>query len=158
MVRALRHLSCAGVVLGACAAWASGTAPAAPVQHMASVDVARAVAADTSGGSGARFATVARDADFSVIAVERSAPGRAEMHDRDTDVWYVTAGSATIVTGGQLVEPSVTGPGEHRAASIRNGREQRIAEGDVVTIRRGIPHWVKSVDGTLRYLTVKVRR
>jgi len=144
------------LALAGAGAGAAGSAPPA-VQHSDRAEMARALAADASP-PGARFATVARDTDFSVITVERTAAGRAEMHDRDTDVWYVIAGAATIVTGGQLVEPSVTGPGEHRGASIRNGQEQRIAEGDVVTIRRGIPHWVKATEGTLRYLTVKVHR
>ena len=105
------------------------------------------------GGRGGVFA---EDADYRVHVAERDRPGQAELHDGDTDVWYVIAGGATLVTGGAMVEASRTGPGEQRGASIQGGEEHAIAAGDIVTIRPGVPHWVKAVDGRLRYLVVKV--
>jgi mannose-6-phosphate isomerase-like protein (cupin superfamily) len=44
---------------------------------------------------------IAQDEDWRVHATERDAPGLAEMHEGDTDVWYVLAGGATLVTGDQ---------------------------------------------------------
>jgi quercetin dioxygenase-like cupin family protein len=66
------------------------------------------------------------------------------------------AGGATLITGGTIVDATVSGPGEHRGPAIRGGSELAIAAGDVLTIRPGVPHWVKAVDGRLRYMVVKV--
>ncbi len=137
----------------------AGAAEGPPaVQVVRAPAVERALHEPQAASGTGRFATVARDADFSVVAVAREGPGKAEQHDRDTDVWYVVAGAGTLVTGGALVDPVVTGPGERRGTSIRGGEEHALAAGDVITVRRGVPHWVKAVEGSLRYLTVKVRR
>jgi mannose-6-phosphate isomerase-like protein (cupin superfamily) len=129
--------------------------PPAGVQIVKGAAIAQKIesAAPSPGGRGG---VIAQDAGYRVHMAEREAPGQAEMHEGDTDVWYVIAGSATVVTGGTLVDASVTGPGEHRGPAIRGGTELAVAAGDLVTIRRGVPHWVKAVDGRLRYLTVKV--
>jgi mannose-6-phosphate isomerase-like protein (cupin superfamily) len=105
---------------------------------------------------GGRGGVIAEDEGWRVHAAERDAPGLAELHDGDTDVWYVEAGAATLVTGGSIVDDSITGPGEHRGPAIRGGTEHAIAAGDVITIRPGVAHWVKAVNGRLRYLVVKV--
>ncbi len=110
-------------------------------------------AAPSPGGRGG---VIAEDEGYRVHVSERDVPGQAELHDGDTDVWYVMAGGATLVTGGTMVDASTSGPGEHRGPSIRGGTELAIAAGDVITIRPGVPHWVKAVDGRLRYLVVKV--
>lgn len=106
---------------------------------------------------GGRGGVIAQDEGWRVHAAERDVPGLAELHEGDTDVWYVMAGVATLVTGGTIVDASLTGPGEHRGPAIRGGSEHAIAAGDLITIRPGVPHWVKAVDGRLRYLTVKVQ-
>ena len=110
-------------------------------------------AAPSPGGRGG---VIAQDEDWRVHATERDAPGLAERHEGDTDVWYVLAGGGTLVTGGAIVDASVTGPGEQRGPSIRGGTELAIAAGDLISIRPGVPHWIKAVDGRIRYLTVKV--
>lgn len=110
-------------------------------------------AAPSPGGRGG---VIAEDADWRVHATERDGPGRAEMHEGDTDVWYVLAGGGTLVTGGTIVDGSLTGPGEHRGPAIRGGTELAIGAGDLISIRPGVPHWIKAVEGRLRYLTVKV--
>ena len=110
----------------------------------------------TPPSPGGRGGVIAEDEGWRVHVAERDVPGSAEMHEGDTDVWYVLTGSATLVTGGTIVDASTTGPGEHRGPAIRGGNELAIAAGDLVSIRPGVPHWVKAVDGRLRYLTVKV--
>jgi mannose-6-phosphate isomerase-like protein (cupin superfamily) len=111
-------------------------------------------AAPSPGGRGG---VIAEDTGYRVHVAERDVPGLAELHEGDTDVWYVIAGGGTIVTGGTIVDATLTGPGEHRGPGIRGGSELAVAAGDVVTIRPGVAHWVKAVDGRLRYLVVKVQ-
>jgi mannose-6-phosphate isomerase-like protein (cupin superfamily) len=110
-------------------------------------------AAPSPGGRGG---VIAEDEDWRVHATERDAPGLAERHERDTDVWYVLAGGGTLVTGGTITDAKITGPGEQRGPSIRGGKDLAIAAGDLISIRPGVPHWIKAVDGRIRYLTVKV--
>lgn len=135
---------------------AAATAEASPgvviVKAAAITEKIEATPHSTAGRGG----VFAEDAGWRVHVAERDRPGLAELHESDTDVWYVIAGGATVVTGGTIVDSSVTDPGEHRGPSIRGGTEHAVAAGDVVSIRPGVAHWVKAVDGRLKYLVVKV--
>ena len=53
----------------------------------------------------------------------REAAGQGEVHVQDADVIYVLDGSATFVTGGALVEPHETAPGEIRGRGIEGTGE-----------------------------------
>src|SRR5574341_2535595 len=93
------------------AAPADGPAPGVQIVKSAAIADKVERAAPSPGGRGG---VIAQDEGWRVHVAEREAPGQAEMHEGDTDVWYVLAGAATLVTGGALVDSSVTGPGEHR--------------------------------------------
>jgi glc operon protein GlcG len=95
-------------------------------------------------------------ADYKVHASRREGPGQAEVHDRDTDVIHVLSGSATLVTGGTVVEPKTTAPGEVRGSRIDGGEARSLQPGDVVVVPYGVPHWFKEVSGPLTYYVVKV--
>lgn len=140
--------------------WAPPVAAAADVVPPGVQIVRGAAIADkidrAAPSPGGRGGVIAEDEGWRVHATERDAPGQAEMHEGDTDVWYVVAGGATLVTGGTIVDGAITGPGEHRGPAIRGGTDLAIAAGDLVSIRPGVAHWIKAVDGRLRYLTVKV--
>jgi glc operon protein GlcG len=95
-------------------------------------------------------------ADYKIHASRREAAGQAEVHDRDTDVIHVLSGKATIVTGGKVIDPKITGPGEVRGASIEGGETRTLAPGDVMVVPHGVPHWFREVQGPLTYYVVKV--
>ncbi len=92
---------------------------------------------------------------YKVHASRRDGPGMAEVHDWETDVVYVLDGSATVVTGGTVVDPKITEPGQVRGPMIQGGESRRIAKGDVLVIPAGVPHWFKDVQGPLTYFVVK---
>jgi glc operon protein GlcG len=92
---------------------------------------------------------------YRVNASRRDRPGEAEVHLTETDIFYVIEGSATFVTGGEIVEPRTVSANEVRGTQIRGGEERRIVQGDVITIPRGVPHWFKQVDAPFRYYVVK---
>jgi len=94
--------------------------------------------------------------NFKVLAGRRTGPGEVEIHDHDTDIFYILEGSATFVTGGKAFEQKTTSPGEARAKEISGGQEQHLAKGDIIVIPKGVPHWFKEVDGTFLYYMVKV--
>ena len=88
---------------------------------------------------------------YKLHASRREAAGQAEVHARDTDVFYVVSGSATIVTGGRVLAPKTVGPDEVRGSGLENGRAQTLQAGDVIVIPSGVPHWFKEVPAPMSY-------
>ncbi len=95
--------------------------------------------------------------NYMVHASRRDKPGMAEVHVLDTDVIYVQEGSATLVTGGTVVNGKTIEPNEIRGDAIQDGETRRLGKGDVITVPNGTPHWFQDVKGTLTYYVVKVR-
>jgi glc operon protein GlcG len=92
---------------------------------------------------------------YKVHASRREKPGQVEVHERETDVVYVIEGTATLVTGGTLVDPKVVAPGETRAPRVDGGIERTLAKNDVVVIPNGVPHWFKESSNPFLYFVVK---
>ena len=119
------------------------------VTHVDSEKVAAALA----GRGGSLVATK----DFTVAGSHRDKPGQVEVHARETDIFYVTDGEATLVVGGTVVGGKTTAPGQIRGTDIKGGQTQLLKKGDVVTIPAGTAHWFKELGTpTISYLTVKV--
>ena len=93
--------------------------------------------------------------DYQVHASRRDAPGKAEVHQIDTDVFYVLEGTATLVTGGKVPDLATTGPNELRGSRIDGGEVRTIGPGDVVVVPSGRPHWFREVKAPVLYRTVK---
>jgi mannose-6-phosphate isomerase-like protein (cupin superfamily) len=114
------------------------------------IDAARTAAAFGAGGS------FLETPEYRVGMARREGPGDAEVHDIDTDIFYVFEGTATLVSGGEMVEPRTVGPNEHRASSTRGGEARTVAKGDIIVIPRGVPHWFNDVSvAPFIYLVVK---
>jgi glc operon protein GlcG len=94
---------------------------------------------------------------YMVHASHRDKAGAAEVHEKDADIIYVLDGQATFVTGGTVVDPKVTGPGEIRGREIAGGETRVISKGDVIIVPAGTPHWFKEVPGPINYYVVKAR-
>ena len=94
---------------------------------------------------------------YMVHASRRDQAGQAEVHEQDADIIYVLDGAATLVTGGHVVDPQPTAPGEIRGREISGGEARRIAKGDVIVVPAGTPHWFKEVPGPINYYVVKAR-
>jgi glc operon protein GlcG len=94
--------------------------------------------------------------NYKVHASRRTEPGMAEVHVEDTDIIYVLEGSATLVTGGTVVDGKTTAQDEIRGTEISGGQAQKITKGDVIIVPAGTPHWFKDVQGPVLYYVVKV--
>lgn len=75
-------------------------------------------------------------------------PGRGEMHTEVSEVYVILEGSATLVTGGKLLEakggsgsgtPTYSGPFE-------GGLTRQVSAGDVIVNPPGTVHGWKSID------------
>ena len=95
--------------------------------------------------------------NYMIHASRREAPGMAEIHSKDTDIIYVLGGKATFVTGGTALETKTVAPDEIRGNSIQGGETRQIAEGDVIVVPNGVPHWFREISGPFTYYVVKVR-
>lgn len=94
--------------------------------------------------------------NYKVHASRRTEPGVAEVHTKDTDIIYMLEGSATLVTGGTVVDGKTTAPNEMRGKEISGGDTRNLAPGDVIIVPAGVPHWFKEVKGPVLYYVVKV--
>ena len=99
--------------------------------------------------------TLASAAGFRVNASNRERPGEAEVHRDDTDIFYVVAGTAELVTGGEVLDPRPLSATETRGSALSGGTALQLAPGDVVTIPRGVPHWFRKVHAPFHYFVVK---
>ncbi|HSE89120.1 MAG TPA: heme-binding protein [Candidatus Binatia bacterium] len=96
-------------------------------------------------------------ANYKVHASHREGPGVVEVHTRDTDIIYMLEGTATLITGGTIVDGKSIEPEEIRGKDVKSGETRQIAKGDVIIIPNGVPHWFKEVKGPINYYVVKVR-
>src|SRR5262252_8143020 len=94
--------------------------------------------------------------DLLVSGSHREKGGQVEVHDKETDVIYVTDGSATFVTGGTMVGGKSTKPGQHLGSDIKGGQTHQLSKGDVIVVPAGTPHWFKEVPQSVSYFVVKV--
>ena len=106
----------------------------------------------------AKGGTLLATNNFKVMALRRDTPGEVEVHDADTDIFYILDGSATFVTGGKISESRIAAPGETRAKNLTGGEERRLSKGDVIVVPNRVPHWFKAVSGPFLYYVVKVSR
>jgi len=97
------------------------------------------------------------DGNFAVHTSRRDSPGVVEVHLKDADIMYVLKGSATIVTGGKLLDGKTVAPDEVRGSQLDGGEAHNLVPGDVLIIPHGEPHLFKEVKEPFLYFTVKVR-
>jgi mannose-6-phosphate isomerase-like protein (cupin superfamily) len=81
------------------------------------------------------------------------------MHVHWSDLFIITDGEATIVTGGKIPESTVESEGETRGATITGGHEQKVAKGDVLFVAPNTPHQMILAPGkTVTFINVKVKQ
>jgi mannose-6-phosphate isomerase-like protein (cupin superfamily) len=111
--------------------------------------------ASATGSAGTKLAQYPNH--FTMLTLRKKSGG-AEIHRDYADIFVVVSGQATLVSGGTVVAPKVSGPGETQGASVQGGASIPLHKGDVVHIPAGLPHQlVLPVDGELVYFVVKVR-
>jgi mannose-6-phosphate isomerase-like protein (cupin superfamily) len=92
-----------------------------------------------------------------VMLANRRGAGEVEVHEKTNHIFIVTDGEATFVTGGTLVNPRQTAPGQTRAASVDGGTIYHLTKGDVITVPAKTPHWFKEVPTqTIAYYAINL--
>lgn len=104
-----------------------------------------------------RVVEVTGDYRVGVFGVFRpqAVPGDANVHRVNaTEIYYMLSGTATLVTGGSMVDSYQpdSSPTSLRAPRIEGGTSRRVGPGDVVVIPGHTPHWFSSLDSDIEYL------
>ena len=102
--------------------------------------------AKTKGSSGANLEDYG---SYKIGLSVRTVSGGAEVHAHWDDVMTVEQGSATLITGGTVVDGKTGDDGETHGSGIDGGQSQKIGPGDVLTIRAGTPHQLILEPGTI---------
>jgi len=75
------------------------------------------------------------------------------VHAQSLDIWLVSAGSATAITGGQMLDAKKrTNSDDAEGTSIKGGVEQPLKAGDVLYVPPGVPHGFKDIQGFHAFL------
>ena len=98
--------------------------------------------------------------------LDKPAPNSVAEHDHVSEVYHIISGSATLVTGPDLVDAQprpatnenvrlLNGPGSN-AASVRNGQTHQLKAGDAIIIPAGTGHWFTKIDDHIAYLMIRI--
>jgi hypothetical protein len=100
-----------------------------------------------------------------VVRRRMRGPQYAITHTRTVEYIIVTKGTATMVTGGTLIPPTIDSdpyPNANPNATIRSevgvkgGLARKIGPGDIIVNLPGTPHWLSDIDGTIEYFEISV--
>ena len=146
----MKYLLALAAILSTAALITLGTAAGFP-PRVHYIDHDKVAAAFVKG------ARIIEDQGLTVIA-NRAVQRGAEMHDNTNHVFIIVDGEAEFITGGKLVDPKVTDPGQTRATGIEGGVSHHLTKGDVITIPAKTPHQWKdtSKTGSVGYFAVNL--
>jgi mannose-6-phosphate isomerase-like protein (cupin superfamily) len=94
----------------------------------------------------------------STLIAHREANGNVEVHSILDDYFVVQSGVATLVYGGEVVNPKLAEPNETRGDSIKGGAQLKLAVDDIVHIPATVPHQLLvEPDKQFTYFVIKVK-
>ena len=95
-----------------------------------------------------------------IVIANRGVQRGAEMHAKTNHVFIIVDGEADFITGGKMLEPKETAPGQTRGSGIEGGITHRLTKGDVITIPANTPHQWKdtSKTGSVGYYAVNIEQ
>ena len=89
------------------------------------------------------------------MANRKSGSGGGEVHEKETDVVYILGGTAVMQTGGWVVDPKTTAPGQIRGTGVQGGHNWNLSKGDLLVIPAGTPHQIVESQ-SFDHFTVKI--
>lgn len=131
------------------------------VDHYSAQDIQKQLAdlAPKAKDSGSSGSTLGDYSNHQIKLSLRTTSGGSESHVHFVDIFFVTQGKATLITGGTIENPKSIGDGEMQGSGIQGGHTETISVGDVVHIPAGTPHQIKIEKGTLySAIVIKVKQ
>ena len=154
----LRTLAAATLIL-ASAAGAAAQAPTPPptdrtkATHFSAADLQAALAklpTDRPASSVRVFSLSPYN-----VNVERRMPQAqgASLHEAQAELFYVIDGTATMLTGGKMVDPTRNGT-NLAAKAIDGGVRQVLNKGDFFIVPSGVPHQFVDLTGPVQVMAI----
>ncbi len=121
----------------------------------------RTLVASRTGGA----IDFAKDKAVGVVRRRMRGAQYAITHPRTLEYVIVIKGTATLVTGGTLIPPTIDSdpyPNANPNATIRSatgvkgGLARKVGPGDVLVNLPGTPHWFSDIDDTIEYFEIAV--
>ena len=128
----------------------SGQTPVAPALYMKATDIATALEKSAAERPAMAVSTITTTEEYRINLIRRTEAAGAIVHERGTELHFITDGAGTMVTGGTLIRPVDGGQ-----ATIDGGVTVRVAKGDAILIPEGTPHWYSAVEEAISYLEVR---
>jgi mannose-6-phosphate isomerase-like protein (cupin superfamily) len=120
------------------------------------IQMAQPLVQQASKGNGTATRIIEKYPDHYTMLVYRNRDGGAELHRDFADIFVMVEGKATLVSGGEIVNPMPSGEGEIRGASV-TGTRMELTKEDVVHIAAGVPHQVLvPANSSVIYYVIKV--
>ena len=153
-----------GLTLTLLTAAAVAQQPAAPAQAMntyaSSADIMALIAkakSDRKDNAPTTTENILRVAPYNASLEYRAAVGPAAVHEKEAEFFYVIDGSATMVTGGKLVDEKRNGD-NLTGTAIEGGSPRSVAKGDFIVVPENTAHWFSAINGTLVLMSLHVPR
>jgi mannose-6-phosphate isomerase-like protein (cupin superfamily) len=149
------------VAMGLCCFVAAGAACGQQADHYtpeALQELAKPLQEKAASAAGSASETLQKyGVDYTMLSF-RSKDGVAELHEKFADIFVVIDGSATLLSGGELANPTPAGAGDTHGTSILHATTTTLSKGDIVHIPANTPHQLLiPKNGTLTYFVVKVK-
>ena len=90
-----------------------------------------------------------RLAPYNVNLEYRASIGPAAVHEKDVEMFYVVDGSATMVTGGKLINEKRNNADNLGGTGIEGGMSREITKGDFIMVPSSTAHWFSKINGVL---------
>lgn len=139
-----------GLILFAFTTVVSAQTAVAPALYMNASDIATALERAAAERPSMAVSTITTGEEYRINLIRRTEAAGAIVHQRGTELHFITEGAGTLVTGGIVIRPADGG-----RATIEEGLARRVSKGDAILIPEGTPHWYSSVEGAITYLEVR---
>jgi mannose-6-phosphate isomerase-like protein (cupin superfamily) len=152
-----------GLSLTLLAAGAVAQQPAAPPAmktYTSAADITALIAkarSDRKDNAPTTTENILRIAPYNASLEYRAAVGPAAVHEKEAEFFYVIDGSATMVTGGKLVDEKRNGD-NLTGTAIEGGSSKSVAKGDFIVVPENTAHWFSTINGTLVLMSLHVPR
>ena len=139
----------AGFVLAGGLSIAIAQSAMPPALFVAAGDIAAGIEESAGDRANMQVGRITNTDDWRINMIHRTAAAGAIVHERGTEIHYITDGEGTLVTGGVVVSDAAGN------RMVEGGEARVVRAGDFVLVPDGTPHWYSEVEESVTYLEVR---
>ena len=125
--------------------------------HLSAADLVTAIARTKRDNENAVF--VDHPNAYRLAVEYRRPPQRAASHATEAELWVVMDGSATVVTGGTIVDGQLAPNSTNTfGPAIEGGTSQQVNKGDFLLVPEGVPHMITDASPDITFVSFEIPR